>query len=71
MKGRDIIILEELQKQSPEQLQNNHRDIEQTRLLECESVYWINVNDDIENTFKTIWYVFTLKLSPKRESFTM
>ena len=52
MKGRCIIIPLELQKQTPGQLNSNHMVIEKTRQLAGESVYWVNMNDDIENTVK-------------------
>ena len=46
MKGRKIIIPATLQKE-PEQWHVHEMGIEKTRLLACESVYWINVNGDI------------------------
>ena len=52
MKGRYIIIPEALQKHSLDQLQSKDMDIEKTRLLEYESIYWVNMNVDIKNTVK-------------------
>ena len=49
MKGRCIIIPERLKQQALDQLHVNHMDIETTKLLACESVYWVNINNDIEN----------------------
>ena len=34
------------------QLHNNHMGIEKIRLPACESVYWVNMNIDIENTIE-------------------
>ena len=34
------------------QLHSNHIQIEKTRLLASKSVYWVNMNADIENTVK-------------------
>ena len=48
LKGRQIIILKELQKQVMDQLHTNHMGIEKTRLLAYESIYWIGINTDIE-----------------------
>ena len=52
MKGRHVIILEVLKAQTLDQLHINHIMIEKTKLLACESIYWININDDIENVKK-------------------
>ena len=49
IKVRRIIISFLLQRQILEQLYSNHMDIEKTRLLVRESVYWVNMNADIEN----------------------
>ena len=48
MKGRCIIIPEDLKQQMLDQLHVNHMCIEMTKLLMCESVYWVNINNDIE-----------------------
>ena len=39
---------EALQDKAIKQLHLNHTDIEKTRLLVYESIYWININDDID-----------------------
>ena len=49
MKGRRIIIPVSLHKRALDQLHVNHMGIDKTRLLVCESIYWINMDDDIEN----------------------
>ena len=49
MKGRCIIIPQELKQQVLDQLHLNHMGIEKTKLLTCELVYWVNINSDIEN----------------------
>ena len=53
MKGRHIIIPAELKQQVLDQLHPNHIGIEKTKLLTHESVYWININTDIENHIKS------------------
>ena len=52
MKGKRIIIPFQLQKQILQQLHSNHMAIEKMKLLVHESVYWLNMNEDIENTMK-------------------
>ena len=46
------IIPVQLQKQILQQLFSNHMGIEKTRLLACESVYWLNINASIQNFMK-------------------
>ena len=50
MKGRRLIIPTVLHDKVLEELHLNHMGIEKTRLLACESIYWINMNTDIEET---------------------
>ena len=52
MKGTKITIPCQLQKQILWQVHSNHMGIEMIRLLACKSVYWLNINTDIENTVK-------------------
>ena len=52
MKGRCIIIPERLKQQALDQLHVNHMGMEKTKLLACNSVYWVNINNDIENHVK-------------------
>ena len=52
MKGRCIIVPEELQKQALEQLHSNHMGIDKTRLQAFKSIYWMTINADIENIIK-------------------
>ena len=49
MKSRRRLIPVSPQKTVLHQLHTNHMGIEKTRLLVHESIYWININDDIEN----------------------
>ena len=49
VKGRHVIIPKILKTQA---LDANHLGIEKTKLLACKSVYWVNINDDIENHIK-------------------
>ena len=51
-KGRHIIIPEILKAQVLEQLHINCMGIKKTKLLVCESIYWANINDNIENFIK-------------------
>ena len=51
-KGKRIIIPFILQKQILQQLHSNQMGRKNTRPLECEVVYLININTDIENTVK-------------------
>ena len=48
MKGRCIIIPAVLRQQVLDQLHLNHMGIRKTKLLTCNSVYWIDINTDIE-----------------------
>ena len=52
LKDRHDVIPESFKKQELEQLHLNHMGIETTKLLACESIYWININDDIEKHIK-------------------
>ena len=57
MKGRSIIIPEALKQQALNQLHINHMGIEKTKLLAHESIYWFNVNNDIERYIKIAIHV--------------
>ena len=48
LKGRCIIIPDSLKQQVLAQLHTNHMGIEKTKLLAHESVFWHNINADIE-----------------------
>ena len=52
MKGRHIITPEALKQQALDQPYVNHMGIEKTKLLACESIYWVNVNNGIKNYIK-------------------
>ena len=51
-KGRCVVLPESL-KLALEQLHINHMGIEKTKLLAHESIYWININGDIEKHIKS------------------
>ena len=53
MKGRCIIIPQDLKQQVLDQLHLNHMSIKKAKLLTCESVYWVNINNNIENHVKS------------------
>ena len=48
IKGRWIIVPAELKQQVLDQLHLNHMGIKKQKLLMHESVYWVNINTDIE-----------------------
>ena len=52
LKDRCIIITTNLRCQILELLHTNHKGIEKTKLLACESVYWPSINADIDNFIK-------------------
>ena len=52
MKGTWIIIPTDLKQQVLDQLHTSHMGIEETKLLRCESIYWVNINTDIEKHIK-------------------
>ena len=51
-KGRQVLIPEALRPDVLQQLHQGHMGIERTRRLARESVYWPNINQDIENLVK-------------------
>ena len=48
MKGKSIIIPYQLKKQILQQLHSNNMGIENTMLLACELVYWVNMNEHLK-----------------------
>ena len=52
LKDRCIVIPDSLKEQVLTQLHASHMGIEKTKLLACESVFWSNINDDIEAYIK-------------------
>ena len=52
MKGGHIIVPLELKQQVLDQLHHNHMGIKETKPLVCKSVYWVNINSDIDNHVK-------------------
>ena len=68
MKGRCIIIPQDLKQQVLDQLHLNHMGIEKTKLLMCESVYWVNINNNIENHVKNCNTCFEFQqMQPKEK----
>ena len=67
IKGRHIIRSEVLKAQALDQLHINHRGIEKTKLLVCESIYWININDDIGNIMKNCTIHLTFQQSQPKD----
>lgn len=53
IKGRQVVIPDSMTKDIMQQLHSGHQGIEKTRRLARESVYWPNINKDIENLCKT------------------
>ena len=53
LKGRHIIVPQDLQQQVLDQLHLNHMGIEKTKLLMCQSVYWVKINTNIEYHIKS------------------
>ena len=52
MKGRHIAIPAVLKQQALDQFHLNHMGIEKTKLLMCKSVYWVDINTDIDKHIK-------------------
>ena len=52
-KGRQILVPPSMQKDILKQLHSGHQGFEKTRRLARESVYWVKINSDIENTCKS------------------
>ena len=72
IKGRCISIPEMLKHQALDQLHVNHMGIEKTKILMYESVYWVNINNYIENHVKIVAHVLSSrKHSPRRRPYTM
>ena len=69
MKDNRKIIFFQLQKQILQQLYNNHMVIEKMRLLLHESINWMNMNADIENTMKyCTTYLDSRKIQPNEKT---
>jgi hypothetical protein len=52
-KGQRIIIPQSMQKEVKKRLHQAHQGIEKTKLQARETVYWMNINKDIEDMVKT------------------
>ena len=72
MKGRFKIIPVVLKQQVLDQLHLNHMGIKKTKLLACESLYWVNINTDIDKHIKIVTHVLSFRRhSPRRRCYTM
>ena len=69
MKCRHIIIPDRLQTQTLKQVNSNHRVLKETRLLACGSIYWVNINVDIDNAVKLLYVLIFSRCSLKRGAF--
>ena len=68
--GKCIIILDEVQRKEPEQLHSNHMGMYKTMPLVHESIYWVNMNADIENDINIVAHLFVFsRHSLRTESF--
>ena len=71
LKGICVVIPETLKK-ALEQLHANHVGIVKTKLMACESIYWTNINDDIEQHIKNALHVLIFsKHNQKKILYTM
>ena len=52
LKGRCVVIPEAFEKQALDQFHLNHMKQKKNKLLTNESIYWININDDIDQVHK-------------------
>ena len=52
MKGKRIPMPADLQQQALDHILCNHMGVRKRKLLAKESIYWINMNTEIENTVK-------------------
>ena len=57
MMSKCDIIPEILKTQALDILHINHMGTEKTKLLASESIYWVNINNDIENFIKIVLHV--------------
>ena len=66
MKGIRMIVLVSLQDKALKQVHQNHIAIEKARLLAHESIYWINMNENIEEAIKNCLTVLTFRKHDQR-----
>ena len=67
-KGRRIIVPASLQGKALKQLHLNHVGIEKTRLLTYDSVYWINMNTNIEETVRNCPTHYDFQLAQPKDT---
>ena len=61
MKGQHIVISQVLKPRILDQLHINHMGIKKSKLLACKSIYWTNINNDIESFSKNCTTCFTFQ----------
>ena len=66
MKERHVVIPEILKTQTPDKLHVNHMGIE-NKLLACKSVYWVNINHDIESHIKNCTTCLTFQQTQPKD----
>lgn len=66
-KGRQVLVPETQRRIILEQLHASHQGIEKTRRLARESVFWPNINDDIERMTKSCSHCQEMKPCQKKE----
>ena len=67
MKDRHVIIPERLKSQTLDQLHINHMGIEKTKLQVHESIYWVNIKDDITNFINNCTTCFTFQQTQPKD----
>ena len=68
LKGMCVVIPQAFKKQALDQLHLNHTGKENTKLLACESIYLININDDIEKYIKNVLHVLISSKPNKKKT---
>ena len=72
MKGRCIIIPKMLKQQALNQVHGNHMGMEKMKLLVCKSIYWVNINNDVDNYVKNYSTCLVFQQTqPKEKPHTM
>ena len=67
MKGRHAVTPEIVKAHALDKLHVNHMGIEKTKLLACELVYWVNINDDNENCIKNCTTCLTFQQTQPKD----
>ena len=67
MKGRQIVIPTSLKQPVLDQLYTNHMGIEKTKYIMCESIYWADINTNIEKHIKNCTTCLEFQQTQPRE----